>query len=94
MMKITIKYILISATVILVCGTCIYAVKEVRNQENDYRNQFSLHYRIYSPAIPDKMDLAGEKVPLDLFYVRESLDREIMANTFMHSSTILMFKRA
>jgi hypothetical protein len=26
--------------------------------------------------------------------VRESLDREIMANTFMHSSTILMFKRA
>jgi len=40
------------------------------------------------------MDFAGEKVPLDLFYVRESIDREIMLNTFMHSSTILMFKRA
>lgn len=93
-MKITLKYILLSSAVILVCGTCIYAVKEVRDQEKDYRNQFYRHYRIYAPEIPDKMDFAGEKVPLDQFYVRESFDREIMANTFMHSSTILMFKRA
>jgi membrane-bound lytic murein transglycosylase D len=93
-MKITLKYILISSAVILVSGTCIYAVKEVRDQEKDYRNQFSRYYRIYAPEIPDKMDFAGEKVPLDQFYVRESMDREIMANTFMHSSTILMFKRA
>jgi hypothetical protein len=93
-MKITLKYILFSTTVILVCGTCIYAVKEVRDQQMDYRNQFNRYYRIYAPEIPDKIDFAGEKVPLDLFYVRESLDREIMAGTFMHSSTILMFKRA
>lgn len=93
-MKITLKYILLSSAVILVCGTCIYAVKEVRDQEKDYRNQFYRHYRIYSPEIPDEMDFAGEKVPLDLFYVRESMDREIMINTFMHTSTILMFKRA
>lgn len=93
-MKVALRYILISTMVILVCGTCIYAVKEVRDQEKDYRNQFSRYYRIYAPEIPDKIDFAGEKVPLDLFYVRESLDREIMAGTFMHSSTIMMFKRA
>jgi membrane-bound lytic murein transglycosylase D len=93
-MKVTIKYFLISTAVILVCGTCIFAVREVRDQEKDYRNQFTRYYRIYAPEIPDKLDFAGEKVPLDRFYVRESLDREIMANTFMHSSTILMFKRA
>ena len=40
------------------------------------------------------MDFAGENVPLGQFYVRESLDREIMASTFMHSATITMFKRA
>jgi membrane-bound lytic murein transglycosylase D len=93
-MKTNIKYILLSLVVIAVCGTCIFAVKEVRNQEKDYRTQFSRYYRIYAPPVPEKMDFAGEKVPLDQFYVRESLDREIMANTFMHSSTILMFKRA
>jgi membrane-bound lytic murein transglycosylase D len=93
-MKITFKYILISMAVGLVCGTCIYAVKEVRDQEKEYRNQFSRYYRIYAPEVPDKMDFAGERVPLDQEFVRESLDREIMANTFMQSSTILMFKRA
>ena len=40
------------------------------------------------------MDFAGEKVPLDIYYVRESLEREIIANTYMHSSSIMMFKRA
>jgi membrane-bound lytic murein transglycosylase D len=88
------KYILISIIVALVCGTCIYAVREVRNQDEDYRIQFARHYRIYSPEVPAKIDFAGENVPLNLFYVRESFDREIMANTFMHSSTITMFKRA
>ena len=44
--------------------------------------------------MPKKIDFAGEKAPLDIVYVRESLEREILANTFMHSSTILMFKRA
>ena len=93
-LKTTLKYILISLAVILVCGTCIYAVKEIRNQDQDYRVQFARNYKIYSPELPAKMDFAGENVPLDLFFVRESLDREIMASTFMHSSSITMFKRA
>ncbi|HZX63211.1 MAG TPA: lytic transglycosylase domain-containing protein [Bacteroidales bacterium] len=93
-MKVTLKYILITLGVFLVCGTFIYAVIEVRDQEKDYRNQFYRHSRIYVPELPDRIDFAGEQVPLDLFYVRESLDREIIANTFMHSSTIMMFKRA
>jgi hypothetical protein len=33
-------------------------------------------------------------MPLDLYYVREAFEREINAGTFMHSTTILMFKRA
>jgi membrane-bound lytic murein transglycosylase D len=87
-------YIILGAALLLICGTCIYAVKEVKDQQKDYRQQFARYYRIYAPEIPDKIDFAGEKVPLDRFYIRESLDREILANTFMHSSTILMFKRA
>jgi hypothetical protein len=93
-MKRPYRYILTGLLVFVVFGTCIFAVKEVRDQEKEYRSQFSKYYHIYAPEIPDNMDFAGEKVPLDVEYVRESLDHEIMANTFMHSSTILMFKRA
>ncbi|HTX88524.1 MAG TPA: lytic transglycosylase domain-containing protein [Bacteroidales bacterium] len=63
-------------------------------QDTAYHFLFTKNYRVFAPQVPDKMDFAGEKVPLDLYYVRESLDREILAGTFMHSSTIQMFKRA
>lgn len=49
---------------------------------------------IYSPKIPDRLDFCGESVPLDLYYVREALDRELIVNTFSHTSTLLYFKRA
>ena len=44
--------------------------------------------------IPDSIAFAGEEVPLHIFYVREQLDRELTVNTYWHSSTVLMLKRA
>ena len=49
---------------------------------------------IVSPEIPDEISFSGEKVPLNVYYVRESLDRELLVNAYWHSSTILMLKRA
>jgi len=37
---------------------------------------------------------AGEKMPLDNFDTRESLEREILVSAYRHSSTILIIKRA
>ncbi len=44
--------------------------------------------------LPEKLTFAGEVVPLEFFDVRESLDREMQVNTFFHSQTILLLKRA
>jgi hypothetical protein len=43
---------------------------------------------------PDSLYFAGEPVPVDIFYVKEQLDRELTVNTYWHSSTLLMLKRA
>lgn len=43
--------------------------------------------------LPDTMYFCGEEVPLDLFYVRERLERELLSNTYRHSTTILQLKR-
>lgn len=43
---------------------------------------------------PDKMDFAGENVPLHVYDVKERLDRELLINVNLHSSTILIIKRA
>ncbi|HRS53821.1 MAG TPA: lytic transglycosylase domain-containing protein [Bacteroidales bacterium] len=64
------------------------------NPDNDYQNVFKKSYKILSPYIPTKIEFAGEKVPLELFYVKESLERELIVNTYWQSNTLLMIKRA
>ena len=44
-------------------------------------------------TLPDSMTFCGEPIPLDRFYVRESLEREVLVNSYLHSSTLLMLKR-
>jgi len=51
-------------------------------------------YSIQSFKLPDTVSFAGEKMPLDNFDTRESLEREILISAYRHSSTILIIKRA
>lgn len=44
--------------------------------------------------LPDIVTFAGEKMPLENFDTRESLEREIITSAYRHSSTILIIKRA
>ena len=48
----------------------------------------------YQVPIPAELTFAGENVPIHLFDVRESLDRELQVNTYWHSQTVLLLKRA
>jgi membrane-bound lytic murein transglycosylase D len=43
--------------------------------------------------LPDKLDFAGEGVPLENFDVREALDRELLSCAYFHSQTILFLKK-
>jgi hypothetical protein len=51
-----------------------------------------------SPAVsldvPESVDFAGEPVPMDVPDVRERLDKELQINTYFHSNTIFLIKRA
>jgi hypothetical protein len=44
--------------------------------------------------LPDNVTFAGERMPLENFDTRESLEREILTGAYRHSSTILIIKRA
>jgi Soluble lytic murein transglycosylase and related regulatory proteins (some contain LysM/invasin domains) len=44
--------------------------------------------------LPSAVSFAGEKMPLDNFDTRESLERELLTSAYRHSSTILIIKRA
>ncbi len=51
-------------------------------------------YAIFSVDLPEQLEFAGEKVPLDQVDIRESLDREVLVNTYWQSQTLLFIKRA
>lgn len=44
--------------------------------------------------LPEKIDLAGEAVPLHIDDVKERLDKELHINSYWHNNTIFLFKRA
>ncbi len=85
-------FFFLSMLAILTLTVC--AVGDKNESEDHYEVLFGRNTRIFTPPLPESASFAGEKMPLDLYYVREALDRELMAATYMHSSTILMFKRA
>lgn len=64
------------------------------NDDEIYTQALKNDYRIYSPVLPDTLKFAGEKVPLNIYYVHEGLDREILSNMYWHTNTILNMKRA
>lgn len=90
------KY-LTAAVFLLITLLCInlmvFSHKRSADDE-DYSNQFSKNYKVYSLNLPTKLDFAGENVPLNQFDVRESLDRELLLNTYWQSQSLLMHKRA
>lgn len=51
-------------------------------------------YNVYALSIPDDLDFAGEKMPLEDPDVYERMDRELLVNTYWQSNGLLMFKRA
>jgi len=51
-------------------------------------------FAVYGVELPNQVEFAGEPMPLDLFDVREALDREMLINTYFHSQTIRLIKLA
>lgn len=53
-----------------------------------------LYYGVRALKISDDLTFAGDNVPVERFDVRESLDRELLVNTYWHSNTFQSIKRA
>ena len=64
------------------------------NTPSDSLRHSDTEYSISTFKFPDIVTFAGEKMPLDNFDTRESLEREILISAYRHSSTILIIKKA
>lgn len=46
----------------------------------------------HAPSLPDRIDFAGEEVPLNKWDVRERLDRELLFNYYYQNNVLFMMK--
>ncbi|WP_299665564.1 lytic transglycosylase domain-containing protein [uncultured Polaribacter sp.] len=51
-------------------------------------------YKIKALKLPDGLNLAGERVPVEINDVKERMERELLVNTYWQSNGILLIKRA
>ena len=84
----------IAAALILFGGLILGFAAQSPEENDNYEEAFKKDYSIYAPPIPDTLYFAGERVPVENFDTRESLDRELLVNTYWQSQTVLFIKRS
>ena len=72
----------------------IFATRKEDNSDEILAKAIRAGYHVYAPPIPDTLYFCGERVPLNLWYVREGLDRELVSNMYYQSNTLFNIKRA
>lgn len=73
----------------------IFASYKTASVDNDPPTAPSYNRSVYIPYVDstDEYWFAGERIPVENFDVRERLERELIVNTYYHTSTILNLKK-
>ena len=82
--------IVITLLSLLLFGAITYAISQKMFEKQSAPNYYA--NKLTSPYIPNKLSFAGEEVPMEVYWVREALDRELIINCYQHSKTIRIFK--
>ena len=82
---------LIVAVAIGVATPFLFSHTEV---DENHSAKSQVPYCVSPPHIPNETIFAGQQVNLERYDLRERMDREMMAFTYMHSTTMLLVKRA
>jgi membrane-bound lytic murein transglycosylase D len=86
--------IVLSIVVILNIGILVLLITGTTADEGEEVVTLNTPAAFKAVEIPDSVLFAGEPVPLWRFDTRESLDRELLVNSYFHSQTIRYIKMA
>jgi membrane-bound lytic murein transglycosylase D len=75
----------------LFAGLFIITQLSFENVGSDIKAQ-TAETKWYAPSVPDKIDFAGEEVPLNKWDIRERLDRELLFNYYWQNNVLFILK--
>ncbi len=88
-MKTSVRILSLSALVI----TTILLTNAISTQNITEQKNTSDTYKIKALKLPPNLNLAGERVPLEMPDIKERMDRELLVNTYWQSNGLLLIKR-
>ncbi len=80
------------ALVVLCVGSIIYSVASGVGADVEYTYTPNKEVGIRIATLPKDLNFAGERVPIELPYVREAIEREMLTTSCMHTSTTIALR--
>ncbi|NDV80968.1 lytic transglycosylase domain-containing protein [Bacteroides sp. 51] len=87
-------HILITLLIAVIIGATTPFLFSNTEVDENHSAKSQVPYCVSPPIVPQEATFAGQKVDLERYDLRERMDREMMAFTYMHSTTMLLVKRA
>jgi hypothetical protein len=73
--------------------TSFIAIEKNNPIKSNPEKSFENDYNVFAIDLPEQIDFAGERTPLEINEVKERLDRELLVNTYWQSNALLLIKR-
>ncbi|MDG1657130.1 MAG: lytic transglycosylase domain-containing protein [Crocinitomicaceae bacterium] len=83
--------VLFTISLLLFIVSCTQKSEDLAEKDQDVVEKIDGHSY---PKIPTQMMLFGNSIEIDNFDIKERLDKEVIVNTYYHSSTVQILKRA
>lgn len=77
-----------------ICILTLIFFNAIDKSSSEPKLQTHKTYKIKALKLPKNLNLAGEKVPLEIKDIKERMERELLVNTYWQSNGILLIKRA
>ncbi|WP_461597987.1 lytic transglycosylase domain-containing protein [Winogradskyella sp.] len=91
----TMKNILAVVGLLCMSGLFIFSVQKAPSDDTIGKEDPLINdYNVYALEMPEGLNFAGEKVPVENPDIYERMDRELLVNTYWQSNGLLLFKRA
>ncbi len=89
------KYLLMGLCASVIIGMYFFLTSHQAGEAKQQQQRESLvDSYVYSMPVPDYVEFCGKKISLDRYDMHERYDREINGFTYLHSTTMLLIKRA
>jgi membrane-bound lytic murein transglycosylase D len=86
------KAFFLSVVSLAFCTTLLSQSTTINVAEKNFDQPSNDLLRVTAPPLPDSFTLFTERVPLEIWDVRERLDKEILTNTYMQGTSMYILK--